>query len=303
MGLMWSAPASAHQIPPELLQFLAENPEATETEIEAFLETIFPDNDFESFEDDLALLNENSLPDPLLEFLMENQTTNQESINEFLTFHPEIADQSLLVFQNIYPELFEEKIPGKTSNPFWNNARNFVRLGVEHILGGADHVLFVLSLILVWIPLRKLLLIITTFTVAHSVTLLLAGTNTLTLSSQITEPIIALSIIYVAMMNAFFSEKFSGKNIRNVLATVFAFGLFHGLGFAGVFAHIAIDAEFKLSSLLFFNVGVEVGQIMILAVGVPALFFLRKFRHSDTFIKAFAFGISLLAFSWFLERI
>jgi len=157
---------------------------------------------------------------------------------------------------------------------FMKTAWLFIKLGVKHILSGLDHILFVLALILVPLGWRKTFLMISAFTVAHSITLILAGTNTLTLSSRIVEPVIAFSIVYVVFTSVFAqgnTEKISEtqnlgfltadkKTYQKKLAIVFLFGLFHGLGFAGLFEELSIPAPQFWSALLFFNVGVEFGQ-------------------------------------------
>ena len=125
----------------------------------------------------------------------------------------------------------------------------------------------------------------------------------LTLSANIVEPIIALSIGYVALTTVFSQEKSWFRQLNHKLGVIFLFGLFHGLGFAGVFSEIGINSEYQLSSLIFFNVGVEFGQIIILLGTLPILFFLRKLKWANLIIEAIAIVLSLFAFYWFIERI
>jgi len=145
---------------------------------------------------------------------------------------------------------------------------------------------------------------VTAFTLAHSVTLILGGTNILTLSGKIVEPIIAASIAYMAITTVFLSKKYPWfANAHTSIGVIFMFGLFHGLGFAGVFAEVAPDASRLLPSLLFFNVGVEIGQIIILAFFVPFLWALKHFKLDKYFVPVFAIAISALAIWWVIIRV
>src|SRR5262245_40497039 len=138
----------------------------------------------------------------------------------------------------------------------------YLMLGFEHILPkGVDHILFVLGLFLLSTKLRPLLLQVTAFTVAHTVTLALSMTNVLRLPSRPVETLIALSIAYVAIENTLTSEL---KPWRPAL--VFLFGLLHGLGFAGVLRELGLPEGRFLSTLLAFNCGVELGQLVVLGL-------------------------------------
>ena len=141
-------------------------------------------------------------------------------------------------------------------------SRQYVQLGYTHILPkGLDHILFVLGLFLLNIRLRPVLMQVTAFTVAHSITLALSMYGVISLPSRIVEPLIALSIAYVAIENIVTSQL---KPWR--LALVFAFGLLHGLGFAGVLADLGLPREEFVTALLSFNVGVEAGQLSVIAL-------------------------------------
>ncbi len=180
---------------------------------------------------------------------------------------------------------------------------NFLSLGVQHILEGLDHVLFVLSLLLVFVSLRKTLKLVTAFTVAHSITFLVAGTGLLTLSPRLVEPLIALSIAYVAVTTVFFARHpFFGAG-SNKTASVFFFGLFHGLGFAGLLTDLNVPDNHFLLALVSFNVGIELGQLMIITAALPFIYLLRKYAWYSTAIKVVAVGISGLAFFWAFQRI
>lgn len=144
----------------------------------------------------------------------------------------------------------------------WDVAKQYLTLGYTHILPkGLDHILFVLGLFLLSTKLRPILMQVTTFTVAHSITLGLTMYGLVSLPSRVVEPLIALSIAYVAVENLVTTEL---KPWR--LALVFSFGLLHGMGFAGVLAELGLPASQFLIALLTFNLGVEAGQLTVLAL-------------------------------------
>jgi hydrogenase/urease accessory protein HupE len=141
-------------------------------------------------------------------------------------------------------------------------AAEFVGHGFTHIVPrGLDHMLFVLGLFLVAARVRPLLAQVTAFTAAHTATLALSTTGVVRLPSSVVEPLIAASIVYVAVENLW-TERVRAHRI----ALVFAFGLLHGLGFAGALADLGLPADRKATALLSFNVGVELGQLSVLAV-------------------------------------
>ncbi|HEX4954826.1 MAG TPA: HupE/UreJ family protein [Thermoanaerobaculia bacterium] len=145
-------------------------------------------------------------------------------------------------------------------------AGTYVKLGFEHILpAGIDHVLFVLGLFLLSTRWRPLLMQVTAFTLAHTVTLALATLGVVSLPSRLVETVIALSIAWVAIENVVFDQP---KPWRPAL--VFGFGLLHGLGFAGVLAELGLPEGQLWTALLSFNVGVELGQLTVLALAFGA---------------------------------
>jgi hypothetical protein len=143
-------------------------------------------------------------------------------------------------------------------------ARQYFVLGFEHILPkGVDHILFVIGIFLLSTAWRPILLQVTTFTIAHSITLGLTMYGIVSLPSSIVEPLIALSITYVAIENLWTSEL---KPWR--LALVFAFGLLHGMGFAGVLRELGLPRSEFLTALLTFNLGVEGGQLAVILIAL-----------------------------------
>jgi len=145
-----------------------------------------------------------------------------------------------------------------------------LRTGVEHILTGYDHLAFLLALVLVGGRPRALVAVVTAFTVAHSLTLGLAALHVFTPSPRVVEPVIALSIAYVAV------ENFFVKDASRRWRVTFPFGLVHGFGFASALAAIDLPRERIPVALLAFNLGVEIGQLAVLGVLAAPLYFLRK---------------------------
>src|SRR4051794_184133 len=138
-------------------------------------------------------------------------------------------------------------------------AKIYLQLGFEHILPmGMDHILFVTSLFLLSPKLKPLIWQSTTFTLAHTITLAMAMYRVVTPVGQIVEPLISLSIVFVAMENIF-SQRLRPTRI----ALVFLFGLVHGLGFASSLSQMGLPQNAYLSSLLMFNIGVELGQLTV----------------------------------------
>lgn len=178
----------------------------------------------------------------------------------------------------------------------WSSLGHFIRLGAAHILTGYDHILFLLSLLVIRLKFRQMLGIITSFTAAHSITLILAALEIVQINSRWIEIAIALTICYVAI------ENIVKRQVKNRWVLTFIFGLVHGFGFANVLREIAIPRSGLVASLLGFNLGVEIGQLMILAVCVPLLGLLGKFIMNRRLIIGFSSVVFILGFIWFIER-
>jgi hydrogenase/urease accessory protein HupE len=179
-------------------------------------------------------------------------------------------------------------------------ARAYTSLGIEHILGGFDHLLFVLALLFLVGFNRRLLLTITAFTVAHSFTLALSALGLLTLRSPPVEATIALSIMLVAG-EALNKEQTLSRRWPALVA--FLFGLVHGLGFAGALADIGLPQNHLSIALLTFNIGVELGQLLVVLLAYLAY---RAFAAWPTFALARApalYAIGALAAYWSIDRV
>ena len=202
------------------------------------------------------------------------------------------------------------------SKSLWSGFVALLKLGMWHIYIGIDHIFFLLALILPSVILKRsredrmnikpvekfrtaflyILKIVTLFTIAHSITLSLAALGYIQLESRIVESIIALSIGLAALHNIYPLVS------RSEVLITFLFGLFHGMGFASVLGEKGIEGEYLALSLLGFNVGVEIGQLLIVCAIFPILYFVRKtkfYKHILIYVSAFLIIASLY---WVFER-
>ncbi|MDZ7823941.1 MAG: HupE/UreJ family protein [Ahrensia sp.] len=177
----------------------------------------------------------------------------------------------------------------------------YIVAGFEHILPlGLDHILFVLGLFFLSPKFRPLIYQVSTFTLAHTVTLASGALGLITIVPEIVEPLIAASIVYVAIENIMTSEM---KPWR--LVVVFLFGLLHGLGFASVLGDFGLDGSRFIASLIAFNIGVEFGQLTVIAIAFLAVGI--WFRHKSWYRSFISIPASLLiglvGAYWFVERV
>ena len=202
---------------------------------------------------------------------------------------------------------------------WWKGFRGTVDLGVEHIRIGTDHIMFVLALVLPavlvftrqpgdeqagWHPsasfgssLWRILKIATMFTVAHTITLALGGFGIVELPERLVETVIAISIALAAL-----------HNIRPIFPNrewmlAFGFGLFHGFGFAGLLSELGLDRSNRFTSLLGFNIGVEIGQAAIILMVIPTLFMLRRTRYYRIVLVGGSLVLAALSLLWATERV
>jgi hypothetical protein len=188
---------------------------------------------------------------------------------------------------------------------WWNAVSRFVGLGFVHILDGMDHLLFLLALIIPMRSIRALILIVTSFTIAHTITLIgsaLGVTPTALWFPALIETLIALSVFYMACENLFGVR----QNTRWMIA--FGFGLIHGFGFSFILAdRLQFAGGHLISSLLAFNIGVELGQLLVVVLIVPALWVLfryvfRGIRHERIGIMLLSALVAHTAWHWFIQR-
>jgi hypothetical protein len=179
--------------------------------------------------------------------------------------------------------------------------QEYLLLGFTHIVPkGLDHMLFVLGLFLLSMRARPLLLQVTAFTLAHSITLALSIYSVISLPARIVEPLIALSIAYVAFENVLVRDYRPWRP-----AIVFAFGLLHGLGFAGVLQELGLPREQLATALVAFNIGVEIGQLAVIAAAFLAVgwWFGRKHWYRQRVAIPASIAIALTGVYWTVQRL
>lgn len=185
----------------------------------------------------------------------------------------------------------------------WAVIRTFVPAGIEHIMIGPDHVLFLVGLLLLGGSLAKLAAIVTAFTIGHSITLSLAALDIVSPPAQLVEPAIALSIVFVGADNLLVRRAEAPKDIRALVAAVF--GLVHGFGFAAVLKEFGLPSGALGWSLFSFNLGVEIGQLAIVVVVASALAAIRR-RNAplgDRLAIAGSVVVILAGAYWFIDRV
>jgi hydrogenase/urease accessory protein HupE len=178
--------------------------------------------------------------------------------------------------------------------------QRFVPAGIHHILIGPDHLLFLVGLLLLGGSIRQLAFVVSAFTVAHSITLSLAALNYVSPPSRIIEPAIALSIVYVGADNLMVRD---GRDMRGWIA--FAFGFIHGFGFANVLGEMDLPRRALGWSLFSFNIGVELGQLLVVVTVASALAALRARNEVAGRRLAFAGSLVVIAAGafWFIQRV
>jgi hydrogenase/urease accessory protein HupE len=187
----------------------------------------------------------------------------------------------------------------------YSTIKTYLIIGVEHILLGIDHLLFVLALLLITKGFKKLLKTITAFTIAHSITLTLATSGIIGLPSAPIEAVIALSIVFLAVELMHYYNGRKGLTFRYPWMVAFSFGLLHGFGFAGALSDVGLPQTDIPSALLFFNVGVELGQIafVLVVLCVIWLWAKTKINWPGWTKKIPAYAIGSMASFWLIERV
>jgi hypothetical protein len=181
---------------------------------------------------------------------------------------------------------------------FWLNVKQFLVLGLVHIFTGYDHILFVISLLFGAKTIRHILALVTAFTLAHSITLALATFEIVQLPGRLVESAIALSIVYVALINIF------NPDSKHQPWLAFGFGLIHGFGFAGILSEMRLDTAHMASSLISFNIGIEIGQLLIVSIAFPIILWLKKitFKPVKWVIPGTSAAILAFGLVWFVQR-
>ncbi|NEP19665.1 MAG: HupE/UreJ family protein [Leptolyngbya sp. SIO4C1] len=217
--------------------------------------------------------------------------------------------QALLIFD----QAGQSKTVDLTSGSLFRGFVGVVKLGIEHILEGIDHVLFLVALLLPsvlrrrddrWQPVGKfstalvyIIKIVTAFTIAHSITLCLATLQIVQVPSRLVESVIAASIGLAAV--EIFYPIFRGRT----WLIIFLFGLFHGFGFADALAELGVTSQHAALSLFGFNLGIEIGQIAIIAIVFPLLYLLRTQRfYPRVVLRSGGLLLGTMSLYWFIER-
>jgi len=205
--------------------------------------------------------------------------------------------------RRLTPQEPSATIPTRQSG--WSVAWLYLKLGIEHILLGIDHLLFVLALLLITRGTWLLMKTVTAFTVAHSITLALATLGYVHVPSAPVEALIALSIVFVAVEIVRLWQGREGLTARAPWVVAFTFGLLHGLGFAGALSEVGLPAGHIPVALLFFNLGVEIGQLLFVAVIICLFALVRRIRISwpRWADLAVPYAIGSVAMFWVIERV
>ncbi len=187
----------------------------------------------------------------------------------------------------------------------WQVAGDYTVLGVDHILSGFDHLTFVLALLLIVSGARRLLITVTSFTLAHSITLAAATLGVMWVPGPPVEATIALSILFLASELVKVNRGLPSLTAQYPWIVAFVFGLLHGFGFAGALSNVGLPQNEVPVALLMFNVGVELGQLLFIAAVMVLFFIVRKVRSEwPAWARQLpAYGIGSIAAFWFIERV
>ncbi|GAA4290140.1 HupE/UreJ family protein [Aestuariibaculum suncheonense] len=186
----------------------------------------------------------------------------------------------------------------------WTVAKTYIILGVEHILLGFDHLLFVLALLIITVGFKKLLKTITAFTIAHSITLSFSALGIANLPGPPVEAVIALSIVFLAIEILKLQQGKSTITSQKPWLVAFTFGLLHGFGFAGALQDIGLPQNEIPLALATFNIGVELGQIIFVIIVLALIKLIKYFIPQQTWLyKLVPYAIGSISAFWLIERI
>ncbi|MBI5460844.1 MAG: HupE/UreJ family protein [Gammaproteobacteria bacterium] len=221
-----------------------------------------------------------------------------ESHTQFLRLAPpddpgQVLHEAVLTESNRVFHVADVQSGGSASV---DRASAFAKLGIEHLLSGYDHILFLLTVI-VGISFIESLKAVTSFTLAHSLTMALAFLGEISLPSSIVEPLIAATVIFVAFENV------TSKNIRKRWIWTFFFGLVHGLGFVGALKVMTISRSELVLSLVSFNIGIELAQLLVVAIAMAALRHAKRYSWHEIFNRGFSACVGLLGCAWLVQRV
>ena len=201
------------------------------------------------------------------------------------------------------------------SQSWWESLKNadpaFIQLGMKHILEGADHIVFVIGLLLVPASWARLAGLVTSFTAAHSITLSLSAFGVLALPPSLTEPLIALTVVAIGIENIAHTRWFAGDHARleQIRAAgsyrwlvTFGLGLLHGVGLSYVLTEMGF-ADDRVGALVYFNAGVELGQLVIIAACLPVVIWLLRRVYGLRVATVLSSAVALFGAYWFVQRL
>ena len=214
------------------------------------------------------------------------------------------------IFDTVYDSKTVQLAPTGLQSPeaWYIRMLRFTGTGIHHIFTGIDHVCFVIGLVLLGGSVRGLLRVVTSFSIAHSITLALAALGLLTISARIVEPLIAISISGIAIDNILQLRR-ADTNVdtawKHRVAATFVFGLLHGFGFAGALGTLNLSGLSLATGLLGFNLGVELGQLVIVLCCAPLIgIIVKKYPVQGRILRiSGSIAIGLAGLFWFIQRI
>ena len=234
-------------------------------------------------------------PDPVIYRNTLFHAANPLAIQNVMLMRGEEVVQDVLTSQ--HEELALTATPPSST---WQVFRRYTASGITHIFIGYDHIAFLVALLLWARRLVPIIKVVTAFTIAHSITLALAVLDVVNIPSSVVEPLIAVTIIWVATENLFWRE------IARRWRIAFMLGLVHGFGFAGVLREFGLPSDALAVALAAFNIGVEIGQVAIVSIAVPLLLgidrLMRAERRSPRLVHAVSLVIAGLGLYWLLVR-
>lgn len=294
-------PATAHDFDVDLMIHVLWNPDATWTEFREFIET----GENELLQEAITDINQRveiALEIPgkkyVALYVNENPDFTYSQIKELIGDDPMLTE---LWVENIYSFLSQAYSPQRDESFDFSFFLRTIWIWLMHILAGIDHILFLVTLIVCLPKTRRILWIITTFTIAHCLTLVLWGLWIISLPSVIVESMILISIILM-WVYAIFSKVWETKNLYFETTLIFILWLFHGLWFAGFFSGVLETSENIIIPVLGFNIWVELGQIIIMIVITSLLFLLYKYlpKHKNTIKNSVMIWCIIIAGYWLL---
>jgi hydrogenase/urease accessory protein HupE len=213
----------------------------------------------------------------------------------FTRFEPDFSYVTGVVYPTEDAGQPPRETPQPTRQSMGRLISRFFKMGVEHIFLGYDHICFLIALIVVS-KFREIVKIVTSFTIAHSITLILATLDVVRLPTRLIETCIAATVVYVAVENLWI------KDTRHRWWLTFFFGLFHGFGFANVLREMGLPKIGLIRCLLSFNVGVEVGQLAIALCLLPLAYALNHWKHGRKVAITISILLALFGAAWFIDR-